>query len=335
MPEPPFKLLQLPGDILTYLAWEHLQPPSAVALSLACKASFNLLFPLLKASRLPLSDRNKANLCALLEKDVSTKYYFCSICPSLHPFSPTDGPRASSLDFPAAAFGCQGPRNRRWSLGEDRFTMELRHVRLAINRHLFGPSSGISLDNFDVNYLTETNPRFSESWSAKIIDGDLFLSSTRRTIWSAPYAKLLDGLLAHDYRLCEHTRLDEVSTLRPRGNIGSTMEPCTDVIGHCRFCFTDWTITAMCYPPTSQGNEEAAERWRLAVATYHRFPTARPRSPSLSTDSRFQYETEVVPLYRDAGLLRDIWQGRATRTARGGRWVTGGSGLFSEYPDSS
>jgi hypothetical protein len=110
------------------------------------------------------------------------------------------------------------------------------------------------------------------------------------------------------------------------------MEPCTDVLGHCRMCFTDWTITAMVRAPEMQGIGEAP-RCRLAIVTYHRFPSSRQPSPSPSTDSRFQYETEVIPLYCEAGLVRDIWLGRAKRTARAGRWVQ--SGVFREYPDDS
>jgi len=326
----PFQLLLLPSDILSYLAQHHLRLVSAVALSLTCKASFNLLFPHLRAAnRLPFSKpQHKAELCVLLEQDLGDKYYFCGACNSLHPFSPSDGPASSDFGLLSDAPACLGPSSYRWSLGPDRYTLGLHHVRLAMNRHLFGPSSGIHLCNFDVNYLTESYPRISESWSAKFIDGDLFIASTRTTIWGLPFHDLVEGLVANDYRLCEHTALYEVATLHPRGNRGM-IEVVTDDLGHCRRCFTDWTVTTMAYPPPAHGEEgDAAEqeptRWRLAVATYHRFPSVRKKRLAIPADSRFQYDVEVEPMYRDAGLVRDIWLGRAKKSARGGRWVRGG-----------
>ncbi len=329
----PSQLLLLPSDILSYLAQHHLSPVAAVALSLTCKASYNLLFPHLKAtSRFPFNKpRHKTELCVLLERDIGDKYCLCVACGSLHPFSPTDGPTAFDFGLMVDGPACRGPDSRRWTLGIDRYTLGYHHARLAINRHLFGPPNGISLHTFDVNYLTESRPRISESWSAKIIDGDLFVASTRTTLFGLPYRDLLDGLMADDYRLCEHTELHMVPTLHPRGNRGA-IEVITDDLGHCRRCFTDWTVTTMAYPPVAQegkedegeGEEQEPTRWRLAVATYHRFCSVRKRPSLTGPDSRFQYDVEVEPMYRDAGLVRDIWLGRAKKTARGGRWVRDG-----------
>jgi hypothetical protein len=312
-----FDLLQLPSDLLTYLVREHLAPAPAVALSLTCKDSFKLLRPLLEASRqLPFSDpRTKAEFCELLEKDVSDKYYFCPICPSLHPFTPADGPKSSDYAADPDTPDC---RRCRWTLGESGFTMGLHHVRLALNRHLFGPTSGISLDQFSLRYFTDTSPAFHERWSAKILDGDLFLASTRTVSWDMPYIEFLDRLWVDRYKLCEHNLLYDIPTMR-RGT-GFSIEEFHDVLGHCRRCFTDWTITA----------KLTDARWQLTVNTYHRFPSNRAQS-AVATDSRFVYDTEVIPMYRDAGLVRDIWLGRASKTARAGRWMT--SRVFGPFGD--
>ncbi|KAK3903707.1 hypothetical protein C8A05DRAFT_14320 [Staphylotrichum tortipilum] len=330
MAAPLFQLLLLPSDILSYLAQHHLSPPSAVALSLTCKGSYNLLFPHLKATdRLPFSNpEHRGELCLLLERDIGDKYYFCGACSSLHLFLPTDGPAAFDFGLLSDAPVCRGPDSFRWTLGVDRYTLGVHHVRLAMNHYLFGPPSGLALDNFDVNYLTEGHPRISESWSAKILDGDLFIASTRTTVWGLPHRELLEGLMANEYRICEHIGLHEAPTLLPRGNRGA-IEVIADDLGHCRNCFTDWTITTMSYPPVMQDTEGDAEgkqqtRWRLALATYHRFPSSRKKLLSTPSDPRFDYDVEVEPMYRDAGLVRDIWLGRAKKSAIGGRWVRGG-----------
>jgi hypothetical protein len=305
--------MQLPSDLLTYLVREHLPPAPAVALSLTCKDAFKLLLPLLKTTgRLPFNDsesRSKAELFELLEKDASDKYYFCPICPSLHRFSPSDGPKP--FDY-AADPDTPDCHRCLWTLGKSAFTMGLHHVRLALNRHLFGSTSGISLDQFTLRYFTAGYPAFHEKWSAKILDGDLFLASTRTVSWDMPYMNFLDSLWVNRYKLCEHNLLYDIPTMR-RGT-GFSIEEFNDVLGHCRQCFTDWIITA---EPTTD------KRWQLTINTYHRFPSNRAQSAAVS-DTRFVYETEVIPMYRDGGLVRDIWLGRASKTARAGRWMRGG-----------
>ncbi|KAK4125832.1 hypothetical protein N657DRAFT_632033 [Parathielavia appendiculata] len=318
-----FELLQLPSDLLTYIVREHLPPVPAVALSLTCKDAFKLLLPLFETKGwLPFSDsQTKAEFCELLERDVGDKYYFCPICRTLHPFSPTDGPASSDWASPNTP-DC---RRCRWTLGASGFTMGLHHVRLALNRQLFGPASGISLDRFQLEHYMTSQTAFQcfhEKWSAKIIDGDLFLGSVRTTSWDIPYNKFLNNLWNLGYKLCEHTLLYYLPTTRPRGNVGSSIEECKDLLGHCRQCFTDWTITAAFIEP----------RWHLTIHTYHRFPSnRRPQSSGSSAGGRFGYETEVIPLYRDAGLVRDIWLGRATQSARAGRWIK--AGVFGDVLD--
>lgn len=316
-----FALLLLPSDILSYLAREHLPPASAVALSLTCKDMFSLLFPLLTASgRPPINHpRTKAELCELLEKDTSHKYYFCPVCSSLHSYSPSEGPAASDFGLTRDGPDCH---RCRWSLGRHRFTMGLHHARLAMNRHLFGAPSGISLEQFNVQYVTATSPAFTERWSAKIIDGDLFLSSTRTTIWDPAdsYVMLLDSLRLQNYMVCEHTLLYLVPALRPRHSGKPIIAPCRDELGQCRRCFTDWTITAelVSINPGEEGGGTGEEEWRLTIVTFHRFLTNRGSSSAwLGNNDRFQYATEVIPLYRKAGLVRDVWLGRDAGTAEG------------------
>lgn len=106
-----FKLSELPRDIVVYLCQEHLAPAPAIALSLTCRDLFELLSRIIEYL-LPLDKPDKAELCELLEKDISHNYYFCAICPSLHPFSVLQGPSVGtrSLRCPnMTAVGGDGP----------------------------------------------------------------------------------------------------------------------------------------------------------------------------------------------------------------------------------
>lgn len=119
-----------------------------------------------------------------------------------------------------------------------------------MNRHLFGRSSGIPLELFALRNLSWTHPSWLEDWSARIIDGDLFLASTRTFRWYSATDELCTVLHRQVYHLCEHVGLKDVQTLRPRGNIGIAMEYFLDIFGLCRECFMDYTFTAE--PATGQ-----------------------------------------------------------------------------------
>lgn len=241
-----FKLSELPRDIVVYLCQEHLAPAPAIALSLTCRDLFELLSRNIEYL-LPLDKPDKAELCELLEKDISHNYYFCAICPSLHPFSVLQGPSCGDTVSALPQHDC---RRWRWALKGSYFTLGLHHVRLAVNRHLFGRSSGIPLELFALRNLSWTHPSWLEDWSARIIDGDLFLASTRTFRWYSATDELCTFLHRQVYHLCEHVGLKDVQTLRPRGNIGIAMEYFLDIFGLCRECFMDYTFTAE--PATGQ-----------------------------------------------------------------------------------
>lgn len=308
MPEPlePFKLLQLPVDVLAYLCRRHLSPTSAVALALTCKALYQLRSTL---AVLPLEDCDVGLLCQLLERDAAHKYYYCIVCRILHPFWPSEGP---TFEHSAPNLPERHCYRYRWSLRGSGFILGLRHLRLAMNRHLFGSCSGISLERFRLTNFSLSRPCWHERWSAKIIDGDLFLSSTRTLRCNLRPHELHRAVAQSSYDLCTHEPLHMYLSPSDR----------RDVLGHCKLCFTDFTVTAERGGPAIQSGT-ADEYWDWTVVTYHRFPTMRSSaSPSSSElDPRFQYDTEIHPMYRPAGLIRDIWLGVASRTARAGKWV--------------
>lgn len=147
---PPPALLQLPADTVLYLCQEHLPPASAVALSLTCKALFNLAFSraILGLNRNALE---RQELQLLLEKDLGHAWWYCHCCSRLHPIS-TRGPTGGTRDSPSWVVG-QDPRrpyhNRRW-LERSSFSADYQSVRLVLNRHFLGPSKGSPLEIFNV-----------------------------------------------------------------------------------------------------------------------------------------------------------------------------------------
>jgi hypothetical protein len=166
----------LPADIVSYLCQEHLQPASAVALSLACKDLFDLVFP---RARLGLNNAEREDLQLLLERDLGHGWWYCHSCSVLHPISAWGPTGGGSYRQPER----YDRRHDRRSLAGSRFTIGYQTVRLAMNRHFLGPPNDLPLENFEVKGITFSfgSVRWQEKWSAKILQDELFLFS-RRTL---------------------------------------------------------------------------------------------------------------------------------------------------------
>lgn len=76
-------LLNLPTEILLMIA-SHLSssPESLVALSLTCKT----LSSILDRDALKLCEKSRRQLLLLLEKDLGSRFFYCSVCCQLHQF---------------------------------------------------------------------------------------------------------------------------------------------------------------------------------------------------------------------------------------------------------
>lgn len=83
-PSPPPPLLRLPTEILLLIASQlSSSPESFVALSLTCKT----LSSILDRDTANLGDTSRRDLLVLLERDLGDRFFYCSGCCQLHPFS--------------------------------------------------------------------------------------------------------------------------------------------------------------------------------------------------------------------------------------------------------
>lgn len=86
-------LLNLPTEILLLIA-SHLSssPESLVALSLTCKA----LSSIFERDAVTLCEKSRRQLLLLLEKDLGSRFFYCSVCCQLHHFSQQWSPTTAS-----------------------------------------------------------------------------------------------------------------------------------------------------------------------------------------------------------------------------------------------
>jgi hypothetical protein len=277
-------LLQLPVDIILYLCREHLPPSSAAAFSLSCKALFALVFSGarrgLKAEASELQD-----LLLMLEKDHGHGWWYCHGCALLHPISsrgPTGGGRAGDPSWVFYRDPVRPHHSRRWLEGSG-FSIDYQTVRLAMNRHFLGPGNGLPLENFNVKAISTTRSSlpWQEKWSARIVLDELFLSATRTLSgagWAdEPLRAAFDGewreICGH-VRTSGHPRHTVDALLRPTS--GAFFTPCRGVVGSCRQCLMDYTVTV---ERKLQGGdndgEQATAHWFITITSYHQLGSGR------------------------------------------------------------
>jgi hypothetical protein len=303
--------LQLPADIVLYLCQEHLPPALAVALSLTCKALFDLIFP---RARLGLDTNavERQDLQLLLEKDLAHAWWYCHSCSLLHPIS-TRGPTGGSRDSYECKLGfiefnsLRPYHNRRW-LGGSTFSIDYQSVRLAMNRHFFGHSKGLPLESFNVEAGSDIpNPwqgkwlPWQERWSARVVQDELFLSATRTLSGAGWTDDSLRAAIDHEWReLCAHITISSRAfsspnpsshpsptwsnfpyiraLLRPTAPSANVFTPCRDAIESCRRCLTDFAITVeQRLKDVKEGCVEGqpAAFWFISITSYQRLGSGR------------------------------------------------------------
>ncbi|KAK0624194.1 hypothetical protein B0T14DRAFT_565487 [Immersiella caudata] len=162
---------------------------------------------------------------------------------------------------------------------ESGFTIHHPHVRLVMNR-LFGLNHGLPLSIFNredlfviLTGLLVAGPGgraiWEETWSARILHNELFLSSKRTVRWGADHEteeKLRSELDTRAYAICGHVNMQLLNwvgkeeymytfaALHPKTK--PVME-CKDVVGECAQCFTDYDTTIE--------SRWVVERWRSLV----------------------------------------------------------------------
>ncbi len=287
-------LMHLPVEILLLMVKELRKetPEYAFALALTCKTLYTLIIP--EAPILMPLERDI--LLRLLEKEsgVGSKYYFCAICHKLHRFSPSCGP----LNREHTCFNrenrylrpCYGGTS--FFLQTGGYTLGYHHARLVLNRHLYGPPRGLPLDNLTVDSVPGmVVPDWEQSWTAKVIDDELFLRATHTIdshgISDPALRSLVD--LSCAYFICCHVDSScDVSALEmPRVSSSyETIRPlfaeCREQLDACVWCLTDHCTTIErkraprnAVPGTRAWVQPASMVWAITIVAYHRLGSCR------------------------------------------------------------
>lgn len=273
----------MPVDIIVYLALHHLPSASAKALSVSCK-HLRAVVPM--PNGLPLSRSAFREYLPLLEKDCGGTHHYCHTCRRLHPFSASDPNMASALDTDPFALPWDDNRpcliENSVQFDGPAVTISYNHVRLVMNRHLFGAPAGLPLSAFRLDNTSSPADgplRWHQSWSARIIDNELFLRCTRTLVspGEAVTARAArDAIDDGEYRICKHVgalsrykSFDVEALQRPSGNGHELFTPCSEMPGSCGHCLTDYVTTVEC-----SGEDEDAE-CRITLTSWHRLGGGR------------------------------------------------------------
>jgi len=324
-PPPPF--LQLPADIVLHLCSEHLPTASAASLSLTCRALFALLFPKLKVS-LDKQAAERKGLLLLLEKDLGQSWWFCHTCSLLHPIS-SQGPIGGVYGQPRKS---TRPDHDSRSLNASGFSIDYQTVRLAMNRHFYGPPNGLPLENLYVETFSDTVLPWEEVWSARIIQDELFLSATRTVSGIDWTDETMRAALDREWHeICGHVRTSGppfacVTALRcaaPRP--ADYFIPCRDVVESCHRCLTDYTTTVerkVGYAAEGPRHKQPAAYWLITVTAYYRLGSCRsPRDTKWDTFGRrrtpaayhMQRDTASYP----RGSIKEMWESHEPQARSG------------------
>lgn len=329
----------MPVDIIFYLARHHLPPVSAKALSVSCKR-LRAVVPMQNC--LPLSDCALEEYLPLLEKDYGGNHYYCHTCRRLHPFDP-EMTSALETDPFLPPWDDDKPCLVLNSVHLDgsAVTISFHHIRLVINRHLHKPPAGLPLsifrlDNPSSPTSTRTPLRWHQSWSARIIDNELFLRCTR-TLCSPGAGRVITARAARDaiddgdYRICKHVAAqwrhtpfvvealqrpsDEVDEEVCGGDDG-LFTPCSEMPESCERCLTDIVTTVEC------GGDDEEEECRITLTSWHRLGGGR--SPGDERWRMFESGGDELGggVVRDArryanGEVRRVWMEDEAREGRG------------------
>ncbi len=267
--------LQLPIDLVVQLCSDYLSPWSAMAVSVTCKNLFGLLFLNTKQR---LNRRAVRKFLRLVERDTAHFRYYCDACWSLHRFEPSDGPTAHDFASALDKKDCRRHRFYCWGSG---FTIGHHHIRLAINRHRFGSPNGLPLDRFTLNFTSLSRLGWKETWSARIVGNEFFLSGVRELSWNGTEQDLRDAIDKTLYSICGHVETVKhatypVAALHPDPDFlstGHSLLPCREAVESCPQCVTDYATTVerrIADTPFGEQDTVSAGRWAITITSYHR-----------------------------------------------------------------
>lgn len=283
-------LMALPAELhLAIIA--HLDVVSLAYLALSCPTLYACYFP----NHLDLAPEAKLGFLEKLERDTPS-VYLCHFCIKLHAWS--DSSKFDDFWEPRLCKGDYGFADIRYY-----------HARLLMNKYLFGPSHGPSLETLSWKF----SPKLHElsvchEKQARIVDGKLLLLRTQKIAQLVPTSVTFKQYMERDsVKICQHISTSTLNDFTPRipqladtGRASAPFKPCVDSQGSCARCMTDYTISIQ-YNPL----------WSVRVDTYQAFGQAR--SP-WEWDWRVMADLSPDDLPRDlhpagycAGIIRHWW----------------------------
>lgn len=206
----PSMLERLPTELLQLIA-RQLPLSSAASLSLCSKRICHVV-GLQYRHNLSSQTREKQDFLVLIERDYPG-YWLCHVCTKLHPRprqaleyngrSPSRGSRRSVPRYYELFRNrcCNRSGLNAW-YPVLRPSLRITHpmVHLAMNRHFFGPSHGISLDVFSTPFQRDVIDKANISTQARIIANEFYLRWQYRIV--IPFSRGFDQAWSLSLGLC-------------------------------------------------------------------------------------------------------------------------------------
>ncbi|ROW13623.1 hypothetical protein VPNG_04540 [Cytospora leucostoma] len=271
-PSPP-PLLQLPVELVLEIC-DHVDAvglASIAALAVTCKALYSVISA---NNRLPqLEGRDLTSFLRQLARDLGDTFYLCQECWRLHRFCSDWGPE--DVD---SRTGCRLVQLRYvWP-----YQLGWYHVHLVMNRHRLGGTNGLPLRNLEVRHSSVGvgDGTWHHDWSARIIDGDLFLRA-RHTIRGHGERDLRRAVGHEHLFVCNHIRMHSYALTRPEFSFKFKQRQ--GVVGSCKKCLTDYnsrivwqdTFWRQANWTQSRGRRREIQRWSIKVTAYHQVGDGR------------------------------------------------------------
>ncbi|KAI0200553.1 hypothetical protein F4808DRAFT_154613 [Astrocystis sublimbata] len=330
-------LCNSPVDVFLCIA-DHLSPDALAALSLTCRSFYVLLKRKIK---LDCADR-EAFLC-LLEQDLGDRFYYCHFCYRLHPFSPSWTPAVDiwgtqKIRFQGCCYADCPIRGQAFSLANRGLhCIGFPLARLVMNRHFHGAPSGLPLANLQHHFVPWSPKPWTQDWTARIIDDELFLRAAH--VFYDQHA--VDQTLVHpgvkigheahyicahyltdmptDFRLWYIDAIPELENYRLDRSI-----LCHNVLRSCPRCLTDFETTI---EPIKSGDRPPQPMsivepdviphprgWRITVVAYHQVGACR--SPEdwkwkalVPKNGHEIRKVKRSPVFMPPGAVMQKWQG--------------------------
>lgn len=202
-------LFSLPIEIFDQVT-SFLPSESVTALMLTCHELYDAFSPILK---LDMDKPAKIRFLQLLEQQIP-KHYLCHGCATYHPLLAKDEPRKYAKFLMPAQRQKKCGDYQRGKVFYHHYSVDFRHVRLAVRGAQLGPDHGIPLRAFSHcdSFPIGVDGRAWRFMEARVIGGELYLKGSYEfTGWEAPSASgpwgpgVAKEIGKREWRICPHT----------------------------------------------------------------------------------------------------------------------------------